>query len=131
MTWAVIAWIATGLGIVGALLVACRRPLAGQIVWAAGNPLMIAWGMASDVPQTVCLFAVYEVISLMGVWNGLRARGRRRVEDLIRQHLHEQIPKRPLRVTLKDLQKLWSEADGEAAAKGERPDVDAILDEMS
>ncbi len=60
--------IAAVLGILGALLVAFRRPFAGHVVWCVGNPIWVGWGLATGVHALAAQFVVYTILALIGAW---------------------------------------------------------------
>jgi hypothetical protein len=70
-----VTWIATGLSLLGAALVAARRPALGQLVWIPANTLWVAWGIAVGEPSVVVLFSIYWLLAVAGVANYARARG--------------------------------------------------------
>ncbi len=61
-------WTAAALGILGALLVALMRPRAGFAVWLPANVLWITWATVHHYWAMVVMFAVYLVITVVGLW---------------------------------------------------------------
>lgn len=64
-----LSYVAMVLGILGALLVALRKPLAGHLVWCVGNPLWIVWGVSTQSWGVAIQFGVFWVIAAVGSYN--------------------------------------------------------------
>jgi hypothetical protein len=74
-----LATFAAALGILGGILTAYRRPLAGHIVWCAANPLWIAWAASAGQPAVAAQASVFLALAAVGVWRwwGWRAEDRK------------------------------------------------------
>ena len=55
------------LGVIGAVCVAVDRCIHANCIWLIGNLLLIVDAIVSDNYKSIFMFAVYEIVSLVGV----------------------------------------------------------------
>ena len=60
-------WIASLLGIIGAFLVAIKKPWWSCLVWIFGNGLWVLLSICNHDWPLVCMFSVYELFAVIGL----------------------------------------------------------------
>jgi hypothetical protein len=66
--WLVANWIGVGLAVLGTFFVsALREPYVGHWIWISANTVLIAYSIKNKAWPFVFMFAVYFVLSAIGV----------------------------------------------------------------
>jgi len=55
-------------GLVGALLVSTKRPLAGSLCWACTNLCWVIFGWMTSNYYIVVMFSAYHILAAIGIW---------------------------------------------------------------
>lgn len=59
--------VSTGLGMLGAIVLAAQLPLHAQLIWAVSNPLLIYYNYRRNDVYQMALFSVYEAVTVIGI----------------------------------------------------------------
>jgi hypothetical protein len=72
----VIGYLGVVFGVAGALCVAVDRCFCANCIWLLGNLLLIVDAIVFDNYKSIFMFAVYEIVSLVGVVRYLKINNR-------------------------------------------------------